>query len=81
MGLNRASPLQLLNNKLGLDTEDINDDTPLFSSGLLDSFSMVELIMFIEREGGIRLDPSEATLDNLDSVRSILDFAAKSHET
>ncbi len=44
-----------LEEKQGIDPAQItSDDTELFSSGLLDSFSMVDLIMFIETEAGSR---------------------------
>jgi acyl carrier protein len=60
-----------LEEKLGLDTSEVENDTLLFSTGLLDSFSMVELLMFIETEGGFRLSPNEVNLDNLDSIDRI----------
>ena len=59
---------------MGLDTASLADETPLFSSNLLDSFSMVDLIMFIEKESGVRLDPTDVSLDNLDSIDRILRF-------
>ncbi|OQW94035.1 MAG: hypothetical protein BWK79_07985 [Beggiatoa sp. IS2] len=66
--------MDYLTNNLGVEIADIDDETPLFSSGLLDSFTMVDVIMFIEQEGGIKLNPTEVNLDNLDSVSKILRF-------
>jgi acyl carrier protein len=63
-----------LGDRMGLDTSTLADDTPLFSSNLLDSFSMVDLIMFIEKESGVRLNPTDVSLDNLDSIERILTF-------
>ena len=63
-----------LGDRMGLDTTTLADDTPLFSSNLLDSFSMVDLIMFIEKESGVRLNPTDVSLDNLDSIGRILKF-------
>jgi len=58
---------------------DIDSNTLLFSSTLLDSFSMVDLIAFIERESEIKIAPTEVTLDNLDSVNRILAFVERRH--
>lgn len=72
--MNSESLKAYLGDRMGLDTAAIADDTPLFSSNLLDSFSMVDLIMFIEKESGLRLNPTDVSLDNLDSIGRILKF-------
>ena len=77
MALSRDSLITYLNSKLGLDTTDVDDETLLFSTSLLDSFSMVDLIMFIEKEGAIKLSPTDVSLDNLDSIGRILRFAGE----
>jgi len=74
MVLTRESLLNYLSTELGLHTDEIDDDTLLFSSSLLDSFSMVDLIAFIEKEAAISISPTEVSLDNLDSVERILKF-------
>ena len=72
--MNSESLKAYLGERMGLDTSTLADDTPLFSSNLLDSFSMVDLIMFIEKESGVRLNPTDVSLDNLDSIGRILKF-------
>jgi len=72
--MNSESLKDYLGDRMGLDTDSLVDETPLFSSNLLDSFSMVDLIMFIEKESGVRLDPTDVSLDNLDSIERILRF-------
>jgi len=62
--------------KYGLASGSFDATTPLFSSSLLDSFTMVDLIMFIEKSAGVRLSPADVTLDNLDSIERILAFVA-----
>lgn len=74
MALTRDGLLDYMGSRMGLDTDGIDDQTPLFSSSLLDSFSMVDLIMFIEQQAGVRMDPFDVSLDNLDSVGKILGF-------
>jgi acyl carrier protein len=75
MALSRESLLDALRNELGVDTAPLNDDSPLFSSGLIDSFSLVTLIVFIEKEAQIKVQPLDVNLENLDTVARILNFA------
>lgn len=74
MGLSREALVKYLIERMGLDPEVIEDDVPLFSSGLLDSFSMLDMIMFVESEAGVHLSPAEVNLDNLDSIARIRAF-------
>ena len=76
MSLDRTTLLGFLHDRLGVDQGSIDDATSLFSSGVLDSFGMVELIMFLENVGGVQLRPTEVTLENLDSVERIMGFLA-----
>jgi acyl carrier protein len=77
MTVTRQLLLEQLEARFGLDATGIDDTTLLFSSGLLDSFSVAELLMFIEEQGGFRVEPTEITLDNLDSIERILAFAGR----
>jgi acyl carrier protein len=74
--LNRARLVEFLVTQLGLAADELQDDTPLFTGGLLDSFSMVDLIQFLEQESGLQMSETEVNLENLDSVRRILGHAA-----
>jgi acyl carrier protein len=60
-----------------LEDEDIEItyDTPLISSGYVDSFSMVSLLVFIENKFEIKIPPSKATPDAFDSVNKIISLA------
>jgi acyl carrier protein len=59
-----------------LDEEeiDLNYDTPLISSGYIDSFSMVSLLVFLENKFKIKIPPSKATPEAFDSVNKIIDL-------
>jgi acyl carrier protein len=81
VALTRDSLLDYLANEMALDISTVDDDTPLFSSSLLDSFSMVDLMMFIETSAAIKMDPTEVNLDNLDTMQSILSFASNKAES
>lgn len=74
--INSDTLKSFLSDDLDVDTTTLNDTSALFSSGLVDSFSLVALMAFIEDTGQIRISPSEVTTDNLDSIERILNFVA-----
>jgi acyl carrier protein/D-alanine--poly(phosphoribitol) ligase subunit 2 len=51
---------------------EITFDTPLISSGYVDSFSMVSLLVFLENKFKIKIPPSKATPEAFDSVNRIV---------
>jgi acyl carrier protein len=77
MALTLASLREFLDRELGVDSKEIAEDTALFSSGVIDSLSALELVQFIAREGEIKVNAVDITLDNLDSVQRILAFVAR----
>jgi acyl carrier protein len=52
--------------------DDITYNTPLISSGYVDSFSMVSLLVFLENKFKIKIPPEKATPEAFDSVNSIV---------
>lgn len=58
-----------------VDRDCLNDDTKLFSSGLIDSLSVIDLVCFVESKIGHAIPPSDITLENFDSVARIIVFA------
>ena len=48
------------------------DDEPLISSGLIDSFSLVDIALFVETTFGVRIDDNELTADNFDTVAELV---------
>jgi acyl carrier protein len=53
------------------DDMEVNYDTPLISGGLVDSFSMVSLKVFLETKYQIKIPDEKATPEAFDSVNSI----------
>jgi acyl carrier protein len=51
---------------------EIKEDTPLISSGIVDSFSMVSLKTFLERKYKIQIPDAKATPEAFDSVNNII---------
>ena len=74
MSLNKESLYVFLQDNLGLDPSVLNEETALFSYGLIDSFSMVELLTHIEDKAAIKIGQEDITLDNLDSISRILSY-------
>ena len=54
----------------GEDIE-VKDDTPLITGGLVDSFSMVSLKLFLETEYKIKIPDEKATAEAFDTVNAI----------
>lgn len=61
------------------DDEDVDLDvnTPLISSGIVDSFSMVSLKRFLEKQYGISIPDEQASADAFDTVSSIVALIKK----
>jgi acyl carrier protein len=52
----------------------VNENTKLISSGIVDSFSMVSLKMFLEKKFSIKIPDGKATPDAFDSVNNIINL-------
>ena len=55
----------------------IRPDEPIISSGLIDSFSLVDLSMFVEERFGVRLDDSELNAGTFDTLAQLADLIAQ----
>jgi acyl carrier protein len=81
MDLTHEDILEALRTELGVDTTGIDGSTSLFSSGIVNSFSFVTLLTFLETRGGLTIQPMDITLENFDSIDRMLAFAARSGST
>jgi acyl carrier protein len=79
VSIDRTDLRRYLAGELGLDVGSVEDDTPLFSSGMVDSFALVKLIVWLEDRTGIRVGPLDVTLENLDTVERMLAYVARRH--
>lgn len=66
-----------LSTELGVDTTGLTPSTPLFSTEVVDSFSLVSVIEFLERRASIQIDPMDVSLENLDSVERMLAYVKR----
>lgn len=51
-----------------------NDDFEIFSNGYLDSLNVLHIIMFMESEFKIQINPYDISIDALSSINKITDF-------
>lgn len=54
------------------DDVELDVDTPLISSGIVDSFSMVSLKRFLEKKYSISIPDADASPEAFDTVTSIV---------
>ena len=66
-----------------LDEDDdtpVDEHTPLISSGIVDSFSMVSLKRFLEKKYAIAIPDEQATPEAFDTVTSIIALVGRIRE-
>jgi acyl carrier protein len=57
----------------------INPDEPLLSGGLIDSFHLVDLSLFVENNFGVRIDDTELNASSFDNLNQLTAFI-KAHQ-
>lgn len=77
MGLTVTDLREFLAEELAIDCSGLTLQSPLFSSGLVDSFSLVSLLSYLESTHGFVIDPEDVTLENFDSLERILAYASR----
>ncbi len=56
------------------DEREVTYDTPLISGGIVDSFSMVSLKVFLENKYNIQIPDAKASPEAFDSVNNIINL-------
>ena len=52
----------------------IQPDEALISSGLIDSFSLMDLALFVEDTFGVRIDDTELNADTFDTLNALAEL-------
>jgi acyl carrier protein len=65
----------------GESLSNLRDDTPLRSSGILDSLATLGVVSFVEKEFGIELEAHETGVDNFDRIEDIAALVARKRGT
>jgi acyl carrier protein len=58
----------------GEDPNELTDDTPLITGGVLDSIATLKLVLFLEERFGVTLQPHEVDPEHLDTTTCIEDL-------
>jgi acyl carrier protein len=53
------------------DDRELAPDEPLISGGLIDSFHLVDLALFVEEEFGVRIEDFELNADSFDTLAQL----------
>ena len=61
----------------GESPANLRDDTPLRTSGILDSLATLALISFVEEQYGIEVQAHETGMDNFDRIADIASFVER----
>jgi acyl carrier protein len=59
------------------DARGIGREVSLYDSGALDSFLLLEVLLALEKELGVRIDNRDITPENLDSIERLQAFVAR----
>jgi acyl carrier protein len=71
--------IEFLNKKIAAEilrqnSRKIGADEKLISSGLIDSFSLVDLALIVEDEYGVHLDDTELSADYFDTLQQLAEI-------
>ena len=69
--------VNFLVDELAVDPAEISPNALLFSGGVIDSFSLVSLLTYLETEGGFMIDPADVNLENFDNLDRILKYTSR----
>ena len=70
----------MIENLLFEENENFEEHTSFLESGIIDSTSILELVMFIEETFGINVDDDELVPDNFDSIANIAEYIQRKQE-
>jgi len=58
----------------------LKNDTPLLETGLLDSLSVLKLVLFLEQEFGVVVDPKDLVAEHFETVDAICAYLRAQHQ-
>jgi len=73
MDLRATALIEFISTRLVKDSNvEIGEDTPLISTGLVDSFSLVELVLKVQEVTGRKVSAGSVSPADFETVRSML---------
>ena len=55
----------------------LENETPLISGGIIDSFSITHISVFMEREFGVQIRDQDLTVENMDTISGMAGLVEK----
>lgn len=74
MTITKDQIVTYISETFNVDGCNIAPTTSLFSTGVLDSFSMVDLVSYIEKTAGVKFGALDLNLNNLDTIEGMIKF-------
>lgn len=69
--------LEILADVCGVDANEFEMDMNLFDEGLLDSFGLISLLVNIETELDIKIEPTEIDRDEICTPKKLVEYVIK----
>lgn len=64
----------MLDEEFGISTDELEPDSPLFTSGLLDSVDVLGVVSAIEEKYDIRVNPMDVSIERLNTISLMSEF-------
>ena len=65
----------------GESPDNLKDDTPLRTSGILDSMSTLALVSFVEQRFGVQLEAHETGIEYFDRIEDIASLVTRKQQS
>lgn len=62
---------------LGRNQEEFQDSVSLLDMGIIDSTGILELVEFVEKSYGVKIEDQELVPENLDSIDNLVTFISR----
>jgi D-alanine--poly(phosphoribitol) ligase subunit 2 len=72
--------LQILEQVTGTDEVRRDREISLFRAGLIDSLGAIEMLVAIDEELGIRIEPTEVDREEIDTPAKIIEYVTKKEQ-
>jgi acyl carrier protein len=63
----------------GRSVTELSDETPLFRTGIIDSFGLLSLVQYLEEEFSISVRDDEMLPENFENIRTIARLVRTKH--
>lgn len=60
-----------------LSAAEVDGDEDIFAAGLVNSLFAIQIVLFVEKEFGLRVENEDLELDNFRSINAIAGFVAR----